>query len=44
MEYLVSINFDTHNKCNEPTFVISNRKEVVDLRLGIAKIGDTVTD
>jgi hypothetical protein len=42
MEYLVSINFNIHNKCNELTFVISNRKEVVDLTLGIAKIGDIV--
>jgi hypothetical protein len=44
MEYLVSINFNIHSKCNEPTFVISNRKEVLDLTLGTAKIGDIVTD
>jgi hypothetical protein len=31
MEYLVSTNLNILNKGNEPTFVISKRKEVMDL-------------
>jgi hypothetical protein len=37
MEYLVSINLSILNKGNEATFVISNRKEVIDLTLGPAR-------
>jgi hypothetical protein len=44
MEYLVSTNLNILNKGNEPTFVISNRKEVIDLTLGTDKIGDLVTN
>jgi hypothetical protein len=44
MEYLVSTNLSILNKGNEPTFVISNRKEVIDLTLGTNKIGDLVTN
>jgi hypothetical protein len=41
---LVSTNLSILNKGNEPTFVISNRKEVIDLTLGTVKIGDLVTN
>jgi hypothetical protein len=44
VEYLVSTNLNILNKGNEPTFVISNRKEVIDLTLGTDKIGDLVTN
>jgi hypothetical protein len=44
MEYLVNTNLSILNKGNEPTFVISNRKEVIDLTLGIDKIRDLVTN
>jgi hypothetical protein len=44
MEYLVSTNLSILNKGNEPTFVISNRKEVIELTLGTDKIGDLVTN
>jgi hypothetical protein len=44
MGYLVSTNLNILNKDNEPTFVISNRKEVIDLTLGTDKIGDLVTN
>jgi hypothetical protein len=44
MEYLVSRNLNIFNKGNEPTFVISNRKEVIDLTLGTDEIGDVVTN
>jgi hypothetical protein len=39
MEYLVSTNLNILNKGNEPTAVISNRKEVIDLTLGTDKKG-----
>jgi hypothetical protein len=41
MEYLVSTNLNIPNK---PTFVISNRKELIDLTLRTDKIGDLVTN
>jgi hypothetical protein len=44
VEYLVSTNLSILNKGNEPTFVTSNRKEVIDLTLGTDKIGDLVTN
>jgi hypothetical protein len=44
MEYLVSTILNILNKGNEPTFVIINRKEVIDLTLGADKIGDLVTN
>jgi hypothetical protein len=37
-------NLSILNKGNEPTFVIRNRKEVIDLTLGTDKIGDLVTN
>jgi hypothetical protein len=42
MEYLVSTNLDILNQGNEPTFVIRNRKEVIDLTLGTNRIGNLV--
>jgi hypothetical protein len=44
MEYFISTNLSILNKDNERTFVISNRKEVIDLTLGTDKIGDLVTN
>jgi hypothetical protein len=44
MDYLVSTNLNILNKGNKPTFVISDRKEVIDLTLGTDKIGDLVTN
>jgi hypothetical protein len=44
MEYLVTTNVNILNKGNEPTFVISNRKEVIHLTLGTDKVGDLVTN
>jgi hypothetical protein len=44
MEYLVTTNLNILNKGNKPSFVISNRKEVIDLILGTDKIGDLVTN
>jgi hypothetical protein len=44
MEYLVSRNLNIFNKGNEPTFVISNRKEIIHLTLGSDKIVDFVTN
>jgi hypothetical protein len=43
LEYSVSKNFNILNKGNEPTFVISNRKEVIDLTIGTDKIRDLVS-
>jgi hypothetical protein len=40
MEYLVSSNLNILNQGNEPTFVASNRKEVIDLTLGTNKIAN----
>jgi hypothetical protein len=44
MEYLVSTKLNILNRGNEPTFAISNRKEVIDLTLGTHKIGDLVSN
>jgi hypothetical protein len=43
-EHLVSSNMDSINRGNKPTFVISNRREVIDLTLGNNHIGNLVTD
>jgi hypothetical protein len=40
MEILVSSNLNILNWGNEPTFVVRNWKEVIDLTLGTNKIGD----
>ena len=37
MEYLVSTNFNILNRGNKPTFVIINRKDVIDMTLGTDK-------
>jgi hypothetical protein len=42
MEYLVSSNLNILNHGNKPTFVVSNRKEVIDLTLGTNKIANLV--
>jgi hypothetical protein len=42
-EYLVSANLNILNKGNEPTFVASNRQEVIDLALGTDKVVDLVS-
>jgi hypothetical protein len=44
MEYLVSTNLNILNKGNEPSFVISNRKEVLHLTLGTDRIVDLMTN
>jgi hypothetical protein len=44
MEYSVSTNFNILNKGNEPTFIISNRKEVTDLTLVTDKRADLVSN
>jgi hypothetical protein len=44
MEYLVNSNLNILNRGNEPTFVVRNRKEVIDLTLGTNKIGDLVSN
>jgi hypothetical protein len=44
MEYLVSSNLNILNLGNEPSFVICNRKEVIDLTLGTNKIGNLVSN
>ena len=41
---MVSTNLNILNNCSELTFVISNRKEVIDLTLGTDKIGEVVTN
>jgi hypothetical protein len=40
MEYFVSTNLNIRNKGNEPTFVINDKKEVIDLTLQTDKIRD----
>jgi hypothetical protein len=42
MRYLASLNLNILNQGNEPTFVIHNRKEVIDFVLGTNKIGNLV--
>jgi hypothetical protein len=44
MEYLVSSNLNILNQGNEPTFVIRNRKGVIDLTLGTNRIGNLVSN
>jgi hypothetical protein len=44
MEFLVNLNLNILNLGNEPTFVVRNKKEVIDLTLGTNKIGDLVSD
>jgi hypothetical protein len=44
MEFLISSNLNILNHSNEPTFVVRNRKEVIDLTLGTNKIGDLVNN
>jgi hypothetical protein len=44
MEYLVSSNMYILNCGNEPTFVVSNRKEVIDLTLGTNEISNLVSN
>lgn len=39
---MVSTNLNILIKGNEPAFVITNRKEVIDLTLGTDKTGDLV--
>jgi hypothetical protein len=43
MELLVSSNLNILNRGNESTFVVHNRKEVIDLTLRTNKIGDLVS-
>ena len=40
VECLVSTDIDILNASNEPAFVISNRKKVIDLRLGNDMVGN----
>jgi hypothetical protein len=40
----VSSNLNILNHGNEPTFVVCNRKEVIDLTLRTSKIGNLVSD
>jgi hypothetical protein len=42
MEYLVSSNLNVLNLGNVPTFVVNNRKEVIDLTLETNKIANLV--
>jgi hypothetical protein len=44
MEYLLSLNLNILNQGNEPTFVVRNRKEVIDLTLGTNRIGNLVSN
>ena len=44
MECLVSLNLNILNYGNEPTFVVCNRKEVIDLTLGTNNIGNLVSN
>jgi hypothetical protein len=44
LEYFTSTNVNILNKGNEPTFVVSNRQEVIDLKLGTENIGDLVSN
>ncbi|PNF43663.1 hypothetical protein B7P43_G16173, partial [Cryptotermes secundus] len=42
MEFLVSSNLDILNHCNDPNFVVCNKKEVIDLTLGTNNIENLV--
>jgi hypothetical protein len=44
MEFLVSSNLNILNHGNEPTFVVCNRREVIDLTLGTNKIVNLVSN
>jgi hypothetical protein len=44
MEFLASSNLNVLNHGNEPTFVVCNRKEVIDLTLGTNKIVNLVSN
>jgi hypothetical protein len=44
MEFLVSSNLNILNHGNEPTFVVCNRKEVIDLTLGTNKMVNLVSN
>jgi hypothetical protein len=44
MEYLVSSKLNILNRGNEPTFVVNNGQEVIDLTLGTNRIGDLVSN
>ncbi|PNF13587.1 hypothetical protein B7P43_G18191 [Cryptotermes secundus] len=44
MEFLVSWNLNILNHGNEPTFVVCNRKEVIDLTLGTNNIENLVSN
>ncbi|PNF17226.1 hypothetical protein B7P43_G05220 [Cryptotermes secundus] len=42
MEFLVSSNLNILNHSNEPTFIVCNTKEVIDLTLGTNDIGNLI--
>jgi hypothetical protein len=44
MEYLVSTNLSILNKGNEPSFVFSNRKDIIDLAIGTENLREVVTN
>jgi hypothetical protein len=44
MEFQVSSNLNILNHGNEPTFVVCNRKEVINLTLGTTNIGNLVSN
>jgi hypothetical protein len=44
MEFLVSSKLNILNQGNELTFVVCNRKEVIDLTIGTNKIGNLVSN
>jgi hypothetical protein len=44
MEYVVSSNLNILNQGNEPTFLVRNRQEVIDLTLGNNRIGNLVSN
>jgi hypothetical protein len=44
MEFLVSSHLNIFNQGNNPTLVVRNRKEVIDLTLGTNKIGNLVSN
>jgi hypothetical protein len=44
MEFLASSNSNILNHGNEPTFVVRNRKEVIDLTLGTNNIANLVSN
>jgi hypothetical protein len=40
VEYLVIVDLSILKASNEPTFVMSNRQEIIAVTLGTAKVGD----